>query len=299
MADPYETLQVDRKASAEELKKAYRKLAKKLHPDLNPGNTKVEQQFKEVTAAYDLLSDKDKRARFDRGEIDAEGHEVPPQRPFYRDFQEGPGAERYAGTNGGFSQEDIEAFFSQAFGQQYGGGRGVPEPAVPGQQCRRPDDTAEEQLRGRLMPCNGGTWGRFALIAAIAATLVACSTSDDGPSLPKLTDMNPFAEKEKPLPGKRIAILEEEKKIGELAPALAPIALPPERINEAWPQPGGLANNSPGHLVIQALRNAWSTSIGTGSSSVSRLVASPIVYDGKVYTLDAEGLVAAFSTNGG
>lgn len=146
---------------------------------------------------------------------------------------------------------------------------------------------------------NGGTLGRFALLAAMAAALVACSTSEDGPSLPRIADLNPFTEKEKPLPGKRIAVLEEEKKIGELAPALAPIALPPERINEAWPQPGGLANNSPGHLVVQALRNAWSTSIGTGSSSVSRLVASPIVYDGKVFTLDAEGLVAAFSTNGG
>lgn len=149
------------------------------------------------------------------------------------------------------------------------------------------------------MSGNGGKLGRFALLCAIAAALVACSTSEDGPSLPRITDLNPFAEKEKPLPGKRIAVLEQEKNLGELTPALAPISLPPERINEAWPQPGGLANNSPGHLVVQALRNAWSTSIGTGSSSVSRLVASPIVYDGKVYTLDAEGLVAAFSTNGG
>ena len=59
-------------------------------------------------------------ARFDRGEIDAEGHEVPPERPFYRDFQQGAGQERYQ-TNGGFTQEDIEAFFSQAFSQGGGG----------------------------------------------------------------------------------------------------------------------------------------------------------------------------------
>ena len=57
MADPYAILEVERTASAAEIKKSYRRLAKKLHPDLNPGNKKVEQQFKEITAAYDLLSD--------------------------------------------------------------------------------------------------------------------------------------------------------------------------------------------------------------------------------------------------
>jgi len=74
MADPYKTLGVARGASAEEIKKAYRKLAKKLHPDVNPGNKKVEQQFKEATAAYDLLSDADKRRKFDAGEIDENGN---------------------------------------------------------------------------------------------------------------------------------------------------------------------------------------------------------------------------------
>jgi len=74
MADPYKTLGVVRSASADEIKKAYRKLAKKLHPDVNPGNKKVEQQFKEATAAYDLLSDADKRRKFDSGEIDDQGN---------------------------------------------------------------------------------------------------------------------------------------------------------------------------------------------------------------------------------
>src|SRR3982750_4653010 len=74
MADPYKTLGVATGASADEIKKAYRKLAKKLHPDVNPGNKKVEQQFKEATAAYDLLSDADKRRRFDAGEIDENGN---------------------------------------------------------------------------------------------------------------------------------------------------------------------------------------------------------------------------------
>ncbi len=85
MRDPYEILGVEKTASIDDIRKTYRKLAKKLHPDLNPGNKDAEQQFKEVAAAYDLLSDADKRARFDRGEIDATGAERPRQR-FYKDF---------------------------------------------------------------------------------------------------------------------------------------------------------------------------------------------------------------------
>ena len=73
MKDPYAVLGLSREASEDDIKKAYRRLAKKLHPDLSPGNRAAEQQFKEVTAAYDLLSDPAKRARFDRGDIDAAG----------------------------------------------------------------------------------------------------------------------------------------------------------------------------------------------------------------------------------
>jgi DnaJ-class molecular chaperone len=69
---------VKRDASQAEIQKAYRQLAKKLHPDLHPGNRKTEEQFKEVSAAYALLNDPDKRARFDRGEIDASGAERHP-----------------------------------------------------------------------------------------------------------------------------------------------------------------------------------------------------------------------------
>jgi DnaJ-class molecular chaperone len=120
MRDPYEILGVQRSDDDAAIRVAYRKLAKRHHPDVNPGKPEAAERFKEISSAYDLLSDKDKRGRFDRGEIDAEGHEVPPQRPFYRDFQEAPGAERYASGSGGFSQEDIEAFFAQAFAQQQG-----------------------------------------------------------------------------------------------------------------------------------------------------------------------------------
>jgi DnaJ-class molecular chaperone len=73
MRDPYTVLGVPRGASDDEIKRAYRKLAKRLHPDLNPGKKAIEQQFKEITAAYDLLSDPQKRARYDRGEIGPDG----------------------------------------------------------------------------------------------------------------------------------------------------------------------------------------------------------------------------------
>src|ERR1700733_14976352 len=75
MRDPYTVLGVARDASEEEIKRSYRKLAKKLHPDLNPGKKAVEAQFKEITAAYDFLSDSQKRARYDRGEIGPDGAE--------------------------------------------------------------------------------------------------------------------------------------------------------------------------------------------------------------------------------
>lgn len=75
MNDPYKTLGVSKSASQDEIKSAYRKLAKKLHPDLNPNDKKVEKEFKEVSAAYHILSDKDRRAKFDRGEGDERGSE--------------------------------------------------------------------------------------------------------------------------------------------------------------------------------------------------------------------------------
>jgi curved DNA-binding protein CbpA len=74
MADPYSTLGVARGASEAEIKSAYRKLAKELHPDRNQDNPKAAERFSAVSSAYDLLSDKDKRARFDRGEIDGDGN---------------------------------------------------------------------------------------------------------------------------------------------------------------------------------------------------------------------------------
>src|SRR6185437_15709100 len=114
MRDPYQVLGVSKSASADEIKSAYRKLAKKLHPDVNPGRKDIEQKFKEVTAAYDLLSDEAKRARYDRGEIDAQGQE----RGFSGGHYGGAGfggARQHAGGRGAGARTGGEDPFS-AFG---------------------------------------------------------------------------------------------------------------------------------------------------------------------------------------
>lgn len=118
MKDPYEILDVDRKASADEVQKAYRKLAKKLHPDLNPGNKDSENRFKEVSTAYDLLSDPTKRQRFDAGEIDASGTEKPRQR-YYKDFaaEAAPGSP-YENRSGFADFAQSDSFFAELLRRQ-------------------------------------------------------------------------------------------------------------------------------------------------------------------------------------
>src|SRR5437867_13111272 len=91
---PYEVLEVEPDASADEIRKVYRKLAKQFHPDLNPGKPEAEARFKSISAAYDLLSDPEKRARYDRGEIDESGADRPP-REYYRGHAEGAQGWRY------------------------------------------------------------------------------------------------------------------------------------------------------------------------------------------------------------
>src|SRR5258706_13119913 len=93
MADPYTVLGVPRTASDDDIRKAFRKLAKKHHPDLNPGDKAAEAKFKEISQANDILSDPEKRRRFEAGEIDASGQEVPP-RGFYRHQAGGSGGPR-------------------------------------------------------------------------------------------------------------------------------------------------------------------------------------------------------------
>ncbi len=123
MADPYSTLGVARGASDKDIKSAYRKLAKELHPDRNKDNPKAAERFSDVTKAYDLLSDKDKRAQFDRGEIDSEGN---PTMPF--GMGGGPGGRAQSHSAGGFrgfggaEEVDISDIFEGLFG---GGSRGA------------------------------------------------------------------------------------------------------------------------------------------------------------------------------
>lgn len=116
--DPYELLGVKRDASEREIRAAYRKLAKRYHPDLNPGKPEAAERFKAINQANDILSDKEKRAKYDRGEIDAEGNETPRARPFYRDYAEAGQHRRYS-TGGGYEDigaDDLEDILSQAFG---------------------------------------------------------------------------------------------------------------------------------------------------------------------------------------
>ena len=110
--DPYEILGVAPTASADDIQKAYRKLAKKLHPDLNPGRPEAEEKFKEVASAYDLVGNEEKRKRFDNGEIDATGAERPRQN-YYRDYASSEQDHPYADNSGFADFMDSEDAFAE------------------------------------------------------------------------------------------------------------------------------------------------------------------------------------------
>lgn len=119
--DPYSELGVPRTAGQDEIRKAFRKLAKQYHPDKNQGDAKAEERFKRVSAAFDLLGDEEKRKKFDRGEIDADGREA-----FRGGFQGGEspfGAGSRGGYRGNFEGVDLDEIFSM-FGGGARGGRG-------------------------------------------------------------------------------------------------------------------------------------------------------------------------------
>lgn len=128
--DPYRELGVSKGASQDEIKKAFRRLAKELHPDQNPGDKAAEERFKRVTAAFDILGDAEKRARYDRGEIDADGRDQ------FRGFgggqggfgqggfgQGGPGG--MGGGNARFENIDLDELFGGIFGGGAGRGGGA------------------------------------------------------------------------------------------------------------------------------------------------------------------------------
>lgn len=122
--DPYTLLGLSRTATEKQVRSAFLKLAKKSHPDVNPGDKKAEERFKAISGAHDLLSDPEKRARFDRGEIDATGQDVPPRG--YR-----PGGAPFG--SGGFAGDDMSDVLSSMFGGQ---GRGGPARARRGSDQR-------------------------------------------------------------------------------------------------------------------------------------------------------------------
>jgi len=123
MRDPYSVLGVARSASDDEIKRAYRKLAKQLHPDVNKDDKKIGERFKEVSAAYHILGDKELKGKFDRGEIDAEGQ---PRAPRF-EYAQGPGGGGPGGAGGfrfGGDSDDILREFGDLFGGRSRGARG-------------------------------------------------------------------------------------------------------------------------------------------------------------------------------
>ena len=154
--DPYLELGVPRTATADEIRKAFRKLAKQLHPDKNPGDAAAEERFKKVSAAFDLLGDEDKRKKFDRGQLDADGRETmgggfdPFSRGGFRG-QPGGGADMGGAHFEGVDLNDIlgEMFGGRMGGGAPGGGRARGFGAQKGQDVRaRLEIDLEDAIKG-------------------------------------------------------------------------------------------------------------------------------------------------------
>jgi DnaJ-class molecular chaperone len=123
--DPYQALGVSRAASQAEIKSAYRELAKKHHPDLNPGSKEAERKFKEVAAAYARIGDPESRAKFDRGEDEQPGAgDFAGRGPFYRETQQGPAGQTGGQTGGRYTYQFGAGFDEDLFESIFGGRAG-------------------------------------------------------------------------------------------------------------------------------------------------------------------------------
>lgn len=149
--DPYQVLGVERTASQDEIQKVFRQQAKKLHPDLNPGNSEAEKKFKDISAAYEVIGDKDKRGRYDRGEIGPDGTEQP-QRQYYRDYATAGGENPYRSSEGFADFGETEDIFSQFFSRRGGGGG-----AGGGRQFRMRGQDAQYSMEVDFLDAINGT----------------------------------------------------------------------------------------------------------------------------------------------
>lgn len=142
----------------------------------------------------------------------------------------------------------------------------------------------------------------IAVLAGIVVAGLMGGCAGGLPSLPSMDKLNPFAEKVQPLPGERISIMPESDRVGggELAAATTPFSLPAAMVNSNWTQSGGTPNSAPGHLAAAASpKRIWSGDAGAGTGSGGRLTSSPIVYEGRIYTLDAASRVTSFNAASG
>jgi outer membrane protein assembly factor BamB len=130
---------------------------------------------------------------------------------------------------------------------------------------------------------------RLALVALTTLSLVACGDTWLG------------GKKAPPLPGKRISVLSRERQVEpEISGPVAEIVLPPPEANDDWPQAGGYSNHAMHHMVVgDSLKRAWKTGIGSGSGTRRKLLAQPIVAEGKVFTVDASSMVTAVDARTG
>jgi len=175
--DPYAVLGIAKTASQDDIRKAYRKLAKELHPDLRPGDKTAEERFKKVSAAYAVIGDPDQRARFDRGEIDASGTERPPEQEFYRQYAGGDQGRRYQSSAGFEDMGDLGDVFADLFGRRGGGPGGAPG---GGPRGSAPGGDVLYQLEVEFLDAVNGAKRRLNLPDGTTIDLNIPAGTDDG-----------------------------------------------------------------------------------------------------------------------